>query len=141
MASNTASAALIDSFRNFCAREAFGVLADLMRGESLVLNHLSRRREEAVFPADLSRALGLSPSRITGILSSLRRKGFVTMAPSLSDRRRVQVSVTDEGLAIIGQRVHLLEQSFVRLENELGPQDTRTLARLLNRCMEILEES
>ena len=77
---------------------AFGELAALLQGEARVLQYLALHREEAVYPSGLAEALCLSRPRITAALNSLGRKGFLTLKPSLRDRRMIQVMVTEAGL-------------------------------------------
>lgn len=129
---------LIGALRDVYHLEAFAALADMLQGESLVLWQLLERQGERVYPSELSQQLHLSRSRITGALSSLRRKGLIVMRRSRSDRRRIQVSATEEGLAVIRERVAEMEGYFGRLLDGLGEADARTLIGLVRRCTEVM---
>ena len=52
---------------------------------------------------ELSRAVGLRPAATTALLDRLERDGWVRRTRADSDRRRVQVELTDEGLRRVGE--------------------------------------
>ena len=129
---------LIASLRSIYDLEAFGALADLLQGESLALTFLLEHRGQEVFPSDLSRELHLSRSRITGALTSLARKGLVSTHHSQADRRRVQVSITDQGAEQIADKLERMEAYFDKMLDGLGEDDARTLIALIHRCVEVM---
>ena len=51
----------------------------------------------------LSRAIGLRPAATTALVDRLERDGWVRRVRSDSDRRRVQVEMTEEGLQRVGE--------------------------------------
>ena len=119
---------------------AFSDLAALLQGEARVLQYLALRRGEDVYPSELAEALRLSRPRITAALSSLRRKGFLTLTPSQEDRRKVFVRVTEAGMAQIGGQYTTVRGYFDRLLAGLGPEDSRELSRLVGRCAQVMKE-
>lgn len=129
---------LIASLRNIYGLEAFGALADLLQGESLALNYLWEQRGREVHPSDLSRDLHLSRSRITGALTSLRRKGLVETRRSQTDHRRVQVAITDRGAELIAGKLRRMEAYFDRMIAGLGDAETRRLIDLIEACVEVM---
>ena len=131
---------LIASLRSIYNLEAFGALADLLQGESLALTFLQEHRGQAVYPSDLSRELHLSRSRITGALTSLERKGLVATRHCQTDRRRVQVAITDQGTALIGEKLRRMEDYFDRMIIGLGEADAKTLIALIHRCVEVMDQ-
>ena len=122
---------LIGSLQNVYHLEAFAALAELLQGESLVLTGLLSHQEGVVHPSDLSRELHLSRPRITAALSALQR--------SPTDRRRIQVSITEAGREIIGGRLVRMEAYFDKMLSGLGEADARDLIRLIDRCVEVME--
>lgn len=130
---------LIVSLQNVYQLEAFSALAELLQGESLVLNYLIFHQEEAVYPSDLSQELLLSRPRITAALRSLQRKDFIAMHRSPTDGRRVQVSITDAGRETIGARLARMQAYFDKMLSGLGEADARTLIRLIDRCVEVMD--
>ena len=130
---------LIGSLQNVYHLEAFAALAELLQGESLVLTGLLSPQEGVVHPSDLSRELHLSRPRITAALSALQRKGLIAMHRSSTDRRRIQVSITEAGREIIGGRLVRMEAYFDKMLSGLGEADARDLIRLIDRCVEVME--
>lgn len=130
---------LLDSLYHILDLEAFATLDDFLQGETLLLRFLALRREP-VCPSDLSDQLHLSRSRITAALSALRRKGLVLTEPSQEDRRRVEVTITQEGQAVIGEKIERLNAYFDRLVNGLGSEETHQLIGLIDRCVKIMED-
>ena len=130
---------LIGSLQNVYHLEAFAALAELLQGESLVLTGLLSDQEGVVHPSDLSRELHLSRPRITAALSALQRKGLIAMHRSPTDRRRIQVSITEAGREIIGGRLVRMEAYFDKMLSGLGEADARELIRLIDRCVEVME--
>ena len=131
---------LIGSLRSIYGLEAFGALADLLQGESLALNFLLERQGQEVYPSDLSRELHLSRSRITGALTSLSRKGLVVTRHCQADRRRVQVTITDQGAALIAGKLRRMEAYFDKMLDGLGDADARALIALIRRCVEVMDQ-
>lgn len=130
---------LIDSLASIYHLGAFSALAELLQGESLVLNCLLSHQGGVVYPSDLSKELHLSRPRITAALSTLQRKGLITMRRSPTDRRRIQVSMTEAGGEIIGRRLIRMDVYFDKMLSGLGEADARTLIDLINRCVEVME--
>ena len=119
---------------------AFSDLAALLQGEARVLQYLALRRGEDVYPSELAEALRLSRPRITAALSSLQRKGFLTLTPSQEDRRKVFVRVTEAGMAQIAGQYETVRGYFDRLLTGLGAEDSRELSRLVGRCAQVMKE-
>ncbi|WKX73952.1 MarR family winged helix-turn-helix transcriptional regulator [Streptomyces sp. XD-27] len=74
-------------------RSSFDVLATLRRSEP----------PHRLTPAELMRSAMVTSGAITQRLDRLEARGLVARAPSASDGRSVQVSLTDEGRALIDQ--------------------------------------
>lgn len=140
MSTNALRQDLILSLKDVYQLKAFPTLEDLLQGESRVLQYLAAHRSEAVYPSDLSRELRLSRSRITGALTSLRQKGFVEMQHSQTDRRRVRVTITNEGMALLMEKLGKMDRYFDHMIAGLGDEDTKTLIHLIRRCVEVMEE-
>lgn len=130
---------LIDSLQRVYRLGAFSALAELLQGESLVLNCLLAHQNEVIYPSDLSRELHLSRPRITAALSALQRKGLIAMHRSPTDRRRIQVSMTETGREVIGGRLVRMDVYFDKMLSGLGEADARSLIDLINRCVEVME--
>ena len=115
---------LLDSLYHILDLEAFSTLDDFLQGETLLLRELALRREP-VCPSDLSDQVHLSRPRITA---------------ALADRRRVEVTITPAGMALIGEKLERLNAYFDRLVLGLGAEKTYELIRLIDQCVGIMED-
>jgi DNA-binding MarR family transcriptional regulator len=102
--SESANAALVDIVRT---SEAFLGTAD----RALREHRLSRAGRQALAvldgaggplsPTTLADRLMVTPASVTSLLDTLERRGLVVRRPDPDDRRRLLVSVTSEGSAVV----------------------------------------
>lgn len=71
-------------------------------------------RLEPTSPSAIARAVHLSPGTVTGILSRLERRGYITRRRSEHDRRTVIVQVTSDGRRLMDMAPSLLQDRFRR---------------------------
>ena len=76
----------------------------------------------------------LSPS-LTGILSRMADMGLVERATAPGDRRRLQVTLTRDGRALVDSVLPLIEQQYRLIEAAVG---TRTLANVYRTLDKVL---
>ncbi|WP_432000680.1 MarR family winged helix-turn-helix transcriptional regulator [Streptomyces sioyaensis] len=111
----------------------------LYAGQELLMMRLWQEGEQR--QADLIKTLGLDPSTVTKMLKRLEQSGFVTRAPSATDRRAVTVRPTRAGQAL-RERV---EQAWRELEEAttagLTREERAVAMRLLGRITENLTAS
>jgi DNA-binding MarR family transcriptional regulator len=80
---------------------------------------------------DLARTVQVSQATTTGILDRLERRGLITRARSESDRRALDVALTDEGRRVLAAAPPLLQQRFTaELAQLQGWEQTMILATL-----------
>ncbi|MFE7645581.1 MarR family transcriptional regulator [Streptomyces phaeoluteigriseus] len=78
----------------------------ISRGEFDVLATLRRSGEPyALSPRQLSATLMLTTGGMTGRLDKLERAGLLRRSPDPHDRRGLQVTLTDQGLAVVEEAV------------------------------------
>ena len=78
----------------------------ISRGEFDVLATLRRSGEPyALSPRQLSATLMLTTGGMTGRLDKLERAGLLRRSPDPHDRRALQVTLTDKGLALVDEAV------------------------------------
>jgi len=106
----------------------------LQRHEFETLHALAGRGGRAA-PSELAGDLGMAPNSITGRLDALDRRGYVRRTPSATDRRRVDVELTDEGRAVWLGAMDVLGNEEYRLLGELDEKERRLLSDLLRRIM------
>lgn len=110
-------------------------------GENGVLLCISSLAQDGkdVMPGDLVKELGVSFGRITNILKVLEKKGYICKHHDSIDRRRVYVSLTDEGKGYISGKYHAALDYFVRLFEQLGEEDAAQYYRITQRIHKICE--
>ena len=82
----------------------------------------------------LARSIHLSQATLTGILTRMEKRQFITRTRSGSDRRTVVVELTDAGRAVLGSAPSLLQDRFrrelLKLEDWEQNQMLATLQRI-----------
>ncbi len=111
----------------------------LNRGEFDVLATLRRSGAPYRLAAGrLASSLLLSAAAMTNRLDRLETAGLVRREPDASDRRSVQVALTEEGLARVEEAVTAHVANERRLLEGLSPQERGDLSRLLARLLHSL---
>ncbi|MFJ8542270.1 MarR family winged helix-turn-helix transcriptional regulator [Streptomyces sp. NPDC093586] len=114
-----------------CTRRAVEV-AGLQIHEYETLHHLIVRDTPGLAaPSALAADLGVSAAGMTGRLDVLERSGWVRRSPVAGDRRRVDIEVTEDGLAVWKRAMALRGQAEDELFGVLTDQDRTRLASLL----------
>ncbi|PWV99459.1 DNA-binding MarR family transcriptional regulator [Paenibacillus cellulosilyticus] len=102
---------------------------DYSRGEVGILIHLAFRKD-GVTSGLLSEALHVSTGRIASALKTLEKKQLIERREDLSDKRRVNVFITDKGRSTILKK-H--EEAIERMEKsleKLGEEDAKKFVEL-----------
>ncbi len=100
---------------------------------------LSVEEHEPVTPSAIARHVHLSPSTVVGILDRLEAKGLVSRERDLTDRRLVQISLTEEGNALVVSAPSPLQDTLAKAMNELPKAELSTIAESLDRIVEMME--
>jgi DNA-binding MarR family transcriptional regulator len=100
------------------------------------LNALARRG--TLTGTQIADALLLSPSTIVGVLDRLEEKELVRRERDTEDRRRVFVSITKKGRALVHKVPHPLEGALMSSLNSISEAEKRHLAETLERIVQIL---
>ena len=112
---------------------------DLPAHEYDTLHALAGRRGRAA-PSDLATDLAVAPASITARVDTLLRRGFVRRIPSTVDRRRVDVELTDAGMAAWRGAMEVQGAEEHRLLGAMTPTERRTLSDLLRRVLLMAEQ-
>ena len=72
---------------------------------------LYSRPENLANPSELSEATGETRGNMTRICDELVDKGWMRRVPNVDDRRRVDLSLTDSGMALLGELAPRLRQN------------------------------
>ncbi len=98
----------------------FAILARLYRDGSLSQNHLGRR-------------VGMDAATTKGVVDRLRSKGWVQSAPSTTDLRRLEISLTPEGTAFANTAIERAREISERTTQNLSARETDRLLALLDK--------
>ncbi|MFF3563308.1 MarR family winged helix-turn-helix transcriptional regulator [Streptomyces sp. NPDC002574] len=111
---------------------------ELQGHEFHTLHALAGRGGRAV-PSELAADLGLAPASVTGRVDGLERRGYVRRTHSTTDRRRIDVELTDDGRAAWLGAIDEQGHEEYRLLGVLDAGERRTLSDLLRRVMAVAE--
>lgn len=81
----------------------------------------------------LAREVSLSQATVTTILDRLEVKGYLQRVRSQADKRRVELSLTADGEAVLASAPALMQEGFIRRFNELGEWEQNLIISSLQR--------
>ncbi|OAB26522.1 transcriptional regulator [Paenibacillus macquariensis subsp. defensor] len=131
---------LIGSLAGLYEMKAFSHLAEFLQGELHLLFFLCQNSDLEINPSILSDNLNVSRPRITAALSTLRKKGYVTMKMAEDDRRRMSVMITPEGKSFVKEKQGNIERYFDILVEGLGETNGLELIRLIEISIETMNK-
>ncbi|WP_124098493.1 MarR family transcriptional regulator [Ruminococcus sp. Marseille-P6503] len=118
--------------------DAFRSLIELCQGEAMVLIYLNDEKK-TVNPAQISKELDISRQRVTSILSALRKKEYISMEICETDRRRMNVKITQNGAEYISAKIKKGEKYFDILIEKMGIENIMNFVRQLNTAAKYLD--
>ncbi len=98
----------------------FAVLAKLKDEGTLSQNHLGR-------------LVAMDAATTKGVVERLARKGLIATAPSPTDRRRVEISLTGEGGRFLAEAIPIAAEISARTARNLSPRERERLLALLDK--------
>lgn len=104
---------------------------DSIRGEYGVLWYLLKSGIP-VGAGDLSEQLHVVPGRMTDILKSLEKKGYILREKDTKDRRMVKVRLLEAGRSAAIAHREQIGQNFSGLAEIFSEEEAKELLRLLN---------
>ena len=100
---------------------------------------LYSRPENLANPSELCDASGETRGNMTRICDDLVEKGLMRRVTNMDDRRRVDLSLTDEGMALLHDIVPKLREKAKRIFDDFSEEEKATLLSLLLRLNKALE--
>ncbi|PKW27775.1 MarR family winged helix-turn-helix transcriptional regulator [Phycicoccus duodecadis] len=88
----------------------------------------------------IASALGLHPSSATRLCDRLVESGLVERAESPSDRRRVVLTLTDDGVALVGSVMGHRRAALVDILGRMSASDVEMLTAALTAFTDAAEE-
>lgn len=100
------------------------------RSAGKIMRILYNSKEE-VNPTDLCRQLHVTTPRITVILNDLESRGMIERHISSRDRRRICVTLTDNGREHVARHRQKHREEIERLVKKVGADDARAYLRVI----------
>jgi DNA-binding MarR family transcriptional regulator len=97
-------------------------------------------KSKAATAGEIAETARLSPASVTGMLDDLERDGIVTRVRSDTDRRRVLVTLTDEGRTLLNKRRRIWLKRWDEAMAEVPERDLEAAAEVLRRITGLLDE-
>lgn len=119
-------------------RIATPMVLNATRGETALLMTLFRAGEP-LSPGELADESHVSSARVANILKALEEKGLVSRSHSATDRRRVEVALTEAGHADAAARQARRHDAVAAYLRALGEDDARELVRIVGRSVPVFE--
>jgi len=88
-------------------------------------------RDRTLTMAQLADYLGLERSTVSGLVDRAERRNLVTRTASASDRRSIQLSLSDAGQALAHGAVGTVSERLTPIVQKLSPEVRRALPALL----------
>jgi DNA-binding MarR family transcriptional regulator len=104
--------------------------------QALLLKALQHGKLSA---GELASRVSLSQGTVTDILNRLEKRGLITRLRDTSDRRRVLVEVTQQGLAVLEESPPLLQERFIQRFGELEEWEQTQLLASLQRIASMMD--
>lgn len=109
---------------------------DNMHGETFAMLYIYRQGG-TVLPSDISNEMNISSARVAAMLNNLENKGLITREIDKSDRRRILVELTQDGIEFTKDRNKTVVNYTVRILKLLGEHDAKELVRIVGRLSEL----
>ena len=101
--------------------------------------HIEDRSE--LNPSEISKWRGTSRNTISSLIRGLEDDGLVERHLDQQDRRKFNISLTENGRSIISKYAHLQFRSVGNSFNKLTQEEQDTLSSLLNKLNQNLEDA
>lgn len=86
----------------------------------------------------IAREVSLSQATVTSILDRLERKGTLKRERSATDKRKVIVSLTEDGSKALEKAPTLMQESFIRTVNQLEDWEQSLILSSLQRVADMM---
>ena len=122
----------LDAFQHRCL-DQFG-----LRFVDYSVLRILQTADDPVTPGELSELLLRSSGGITQILDRLERAGLVERSVDLTDRRRVLIALTDDGLRVAKEANAAYAGERDRILGHLSKTDVKQLDTAVRRLLDVL---
>jgi DNA-binding MarR family transcriptional regulator len=110
------------------------------KGAVFALNWMADK-DGAISPKEICRVMGISPPRVSHMLSRLEDKGLIERHIRDGDRRKTDITLTEQGKALVLRQRSELRNHLVNAFRQMGSDDTMEFIRLTARFSQIMGEA
>ncbi|HIT90431.1 MAG TPA: MarR family transcriptional regulator [Candidatus Merdenecus merdavium] len=90
--------------------------------------------------SEIKTCIPLSKPAVSQILNSLEKKGYIIRNIDRTDRRKIAVTTTPEGTAILNETRTSYDEVLMEIVNQFGKEEMINLIEYLNRLVDIYEQ-
>jgi len=112
---------------------AIEVKMGISLAQLFVLQQLAERPAESL--NELAERTATHQSSVSVVVRRLVERGYVSRTASATDKRRIEIAVTDTGRALIGSAPLTIQTQLMTAMRHMSPGDQTTLADLLERWL------
>ena len=117
----------------------FERITRVSRGEIFVLKILLFNNGTST-PTEISEAMKSTKGRISAILNSLEKKGFVGREIDKDNRRNIIVTISDSGRDYVMKELRECYRIVAHVFEELGEKDSKKFVELTERAFHLMNE-
>lgn len=111
---------------------------ELTNAQGHIMGYLSHRAEPAC-SRDIEAAFHLSHPTVSGLLSRLEKKGFITFRPDETDRRCKRIYVLPKGQQLHEAMEELIRENEARLVAGFTPEEQERFSGFLLRAIQNMD--
>lgn len=101
---------------------------------------LTVEESQPITAAQLARAIHVSPSTLVGVLDRLEKKGLVARLRDSTDRRRLNITLTEAGRALAAAAPPPLQDKLTSRLSNLSELERAAISLALERVAKLMEE-
>jgi DNA-binding MarR family transcriptional regulator len=98
---------------------------------AMIVLEVLRGAGESLQPSTVAERCFLSRPALSSVMETLERRGFLSRSMHTADRRRVQVSITEAGLAVMERLLPVLHRAEAEWIAPLSPAERERLLAVL----------
>ncbi len=106
------------------------------KGEIFTLLYL-KKAENCILPSELSDEMKISSARVAAILNNLEDKNLIERTIDKTDRRKIQVQLTNLGKAEANKYSKRALEHIVKMFKLLGKEDSKELIRIISKILDL----
>ncbi|NLY72748.1 MAG: MarR family transcriptional regulator [Tissierellia bacterium] len=110
------------------------MIDESLQGEIFTLLYV-RNRKGSVLPSEISEEMSVSTARVASILNNLENKGLINRQIDKEDRRRILVTLTDEGRGQADYHYEKVISLTARVLELIGEEDAKDFVRITSKIV------